>query len=346
MNDAFASNSIRGGTEDDASLDVALDEGWIGALSRLGRVVMTLHRLAATASGADFQRLAFEALNAELAFDSGIWATGVMNPGAILHSAFAYRQPPEVVAAWQELAAQDTLLAETLRRPGQTLRATADGPVDGPPFRPELSAHARRYGMEQVLATSYLDPVLGLIEGFSLCRADRSARYSEPERLLVQHALPHMVEAWRNVRLRMVRHELPPAAPSGRALGICDRQGRLHAAGPDFAGLMRLEWNGWCGPMIPQQWLAGGQRPFIGRHIAATLRPINDLWLVQLRHRAPMDSLTPREIDIARRFGLGLSYQEIAGELHIAPATVRNHLSNIYGKLGVSNKVELAKLFV
>jgi DNA-binding CsgD family transcriptional regulator len=346
MNDAFASNSIRSGSEDEASLDVALDEGWIGALSRLGRVVMALHRLAATAPGADFQRLAFEALNAELAFDSGIWATGVMNPGPMLHSVCAYHQPPEMMSAWQKLAQHDTMLAETLRRPGQTLRASADGPEGGPPFRPEVSAHARRYGMEQVLGTSYLDPVLGLIEGFSLYRTDRSARFSEPERLLVQHALPHMVEAWRNVRLRMVRHELPPATPSGRALGICDRQGLLHGAGPDFAGLMRQEWPGWCGPLIPQQWLAGGQRPFIGRHIVASLRPINDLWLVQLRHRAPMDSLTPREIDIARRFGLGLNYQEIAAELHIAPATVRNHLSNIYGKLGVSNKVELAKLFV
>lgn len=346
MNDAFASNSIRGGSEDDASLDVALDEGWIGALSRLGRVVMALHRLSATAPGADFQRLAFEALNAELAFDSGIWATGAMNPGPILHSAYTYRQPPEMMAAWQDLAQYDTMLAETLQRPGQTLRATAAGPEGGPPFRPVVSEHARRYGMEHVLATSFIDPVLGLVEGFSLYRANPNARFSEPERLLVQHALPHMVEAWRSVRLRMVRHELPPATPAGRALGICDRQGLLHAAGPDFAGLMRQEWNGWCGPMIPQQWLTAGQKPFIGHHIVASLRPINDLWLVRLRHRTPMDSLTPREIDIARRFGLGLNYQEIAAELHIAPATVRNHLANIYGKLGVSNKVELAKLFV
>jgi DNA-binding NarL/FixJ family response regulator len=66
---------------------------------------------------------------------------------------------------------------------------------------------------------------------------------------------------------------------------------------------------------------------------------------VRLRRRAPLDSLTSRESDIARRFGLGMNYQEIAAELHISPATVRNHLSNVYGKLGVSNKIELAKLF-
>ena len=40
-----------------------------------------------------------------------------------------------------------------------------------------------------------------------------------------------------------------------------------------------------------------------------------------------------------------MNYQDIAAELHISPATVRNHLANIYSKLGVNNKVELARLF-
>jgi len=345
VNDAFASNSFRNEAEGDASLNVTLDEGWIGALSRLGRLVMVLHRLAATASADDFQRLAFEALQAELPFDSGVWATGIMNPGPVLHSLYAHKQPPEMMQAWQKLAQHDTVLAETLRRPGHTLRATADGPEGGPPFLPQVSEHAHRYGMEQVLGTSFIDPLLGLVEGFSLYRTDRHARFTEPERLLVQHALPHLVEAWRGIRLRLVHHEAQPATPSGRALGICDRKGLLHTAGPDFAALMRQEWNGWCGPTIPQQWLGSSHKTFVGRQIAASLRPINDLWLVQLRRRAPLDSLTPREIDVARRFGLGMNYQEIAVELHISPATVRNHLANIYGKLHVNNKVELAKLF-
>lgn len=345
MNDAYTSNPIRGEVEGDASLDLSLDEGWIGALSRLGRLVMVLHRLATTATANDFQRQAFEALQAELPFDSGIWASGVMNPGPTLHSLFAHKQPPEMMRAWKKLAQHDTVLTETLRRPGHTLRATADGLEGGAPFLPEVSEHAHRYGTEQVLATSYINPLLGLVESFSLYRADRQARFTEPERLLVQHALPHLVEAWRTIRLRLVRHENPPTVPSGRALGICDSKGLLHTAGPDFAALMRQEWTGWCGPTIPQQWLTGGQKPFLGRHIAASLRPINDLWLVQLRRRMPLDSLTAREIDVARRFGLGLNYQEIATELHIAPATVRNHLSNIYSKLDISNKIELAKLF-
>ncbi|MBU1237576.1 MAG: LuxR C-terminal-related transcriptional regulator [Gammaproteobacteria bacterium] len=344
-NDAFASISIRNDSEGGAPLSVSLDDDWVGALSRLGRMVMALHRLTTSTTVSDFQRMAFQTLLAELPFDSGIWATGAMGAGPVVHSSYSHNQPPEMMRAWQKLLADDTILAETLKRPGVTLRATADGPEGGPPQPPEVREHMRRFGMEHVLATTYIDPGLGLIDGFSLYRADPNARFTEPERLLVQHALPHMVESWRNCRLRLVRQENPPAVLSGRALGICDQQGVLHTAGPNFANMMRNEWPGWRGPLLPQQWLAGNRKTFVGHRITASLHTLNDLWLVKLRHRSPLDNLTPREIDIARRFGLGLNYQDIAAELHISPATVRNHLTNIYGKLGVANKVELAKLF-
>lgn len=47
---------------------------------------------------------------------------------------------------------------------------------------------------------------------------------------------------------------------------------------------------------------------------------------------------------MARHFGQGMDHRKIADELHIAPATVRNHLQAIYAKLGVSNKVEMARI--
>jgi DNA-binding CsgD family transcriptional regulator len=347
MNDAYASISavrvqeVLGG---DRSLNLSLDDDWVGALSRLGRLVFALHRLAATAAAGDFQRLAFEALRAELPFNSAIWATGAMNPDPVLHSVYTHDQPPEMMAAWIRLAQQDTLLAETLKHPGHTLRATAEGPENCPPFSPEVRDHARRFHMEQVLATSFIDPTLNLVEGFSLYRADFRSRFSEPERLLVQHALPHLVEAWRANRLRLIQQEKPATAAARQAFGLCDATGLLHTAGSDFAAMLRNEWPDWRGPKLPDLWMANRTRTFVGRSIAASLEPINDLWLVKVRRRAALDNLTPREIDVAMRFGHGLNYQEIAVELHISPATVRNHLTNIYGKLGVGNKLELARL--
>lgn len=52
-------------------------------------------------------------------------------------------------------------------------------------------------------------------------------------------------------------------------------------------------------------------------------------------------SLTPREFEIARLLACGLSAKKIANKLFISDKTVRNHVTVIYSKLGVSSQVEL-----
>lgn len=51
--------------------------------------------------------------------------------------------------------------------------------------------------------------------------------------------------------------------------------------------------------------------------------------------------LSARELQIARSYADGATYQMIADELGIAPSTVRTHLATIYRKLEVSSKLEL-----
>ena len=50
--------------------------------------------------------------------------------------------------------------------------------------------------------------------------------------------------------------------------------------------------------------------------------------------------MTAREIEILRLLAMGKSSKEIALLLHIADKTVRNHLSNIYRKLQVYDRVQ------
>ena len=54
--------------------------------------------------------------------------------------------------------------------------------------------------------------------------------------------------------------------------------------------------------------------------------------------------LTSRELDIVSAIKAGHSNREIAAKLRISEETVKRHLSNIYGKLGVSSRLELAVL--
>ena len=52
--------------------------------------------------------------------------------------------------------------------------------------------------------------------------------------------------------------------------------------------------------------------------------------------------LTPRELEIVSTIVAGYTNGAIAQQLSISVKTVKHHLTNIYDKLGVSNRLELA----
>jgi two-component system nitrate/nitrite response regulator NarL len=55
-----------------------------------------------------------------------------------------------------------------------------------------------------------------------------------------------------------------------------------------------------------------------------------------------LKQLSQREIEVLHRLVRGLDNNEIALELCISPPTVKNHVSNILAKLGVSNRIQAA----
>ena len=54
------------------------------------------------------------------------------------------------------------------------------------------------------------------------------------------------------------------------------------------------------------------------------------------------DSLSRREIQIAKLYAGGLTYRQIAEQLHRSPSTIRNHVNRIYQKLEVNSKIEFS----
>lgn len=53
--------------------------------------------------------------------------------------------------------------------------------------------------------------------------------------------------------------------------------------------------------------------------------------------------LTPAERRVVARLLKGRTAKETADDLGVATGTVRRHVQNIYGKLGVSNRIQLAR---
>ena len=63
-----------------------------------------------------------------------------------------------------------------------------------------------------------------------------------------------------------------------------------------------------------------------------------------VRRRSPAypDGLTEREVEVLRLIASGRSNHEIAEELFISQHTVVRHASNIFSKIGVTNRTEAA----
>ena len=57
-----------------------------------------------------------------------------------------------------------------------------------------------------------------------------------------------------------------------------------------------------------------------------------------------MNSLTSREREVFLALAEGLSNKDVGRRLNLSEGTVKVHLHNIYGKLGVKNRTALAVL--
>jgi LuxR family maltose regulon positive regulatory protein len=108
-----------------------------------------------------------------------------------------------------------------------------------------------------------------------------------------------------------------------RALALAEPEGQLRAfldEGPPMAALL----DGARSHGMSGNW--------IKRLLAAFEQPVATQPLVE--------PLTPREMDVLGLIAAGQRNQEIADELVISLATVKRHISNLYGKLGVSHRTQ------
>jgi DNA-binding NarL/FixJ family response regulator len=72
------------------------------------------------------------------------------------------------------------------------------------------------------------------------------------------------------------------------------------------------------------------------------LKAMRELDHAQLQAATPASRLTRRELQVIAAVVEGRGNKDIAEALGLSEQTVKNHLSNIFDKLGISNRLELA----
>lgn len=87
---------------------------------------------------------------------------------------------------------------------------------------------------------------------------------------------------------------------------------------------------------------------FITNYYLITIHKLSDESSFSKSYNDPLNlhCMTQREIEIIEKLATGLSYKEISSTLFISVSTVRNHLQNIYKKLGINNQRQLIRMYL
>lgn len=206
----------------------------------------------------------------------------------------------------------------------------------------------------------------------AFCLERRNQEYTQADLDMAERLLPVVTEL---VRLHIefcVLASGTSAAPSifgdyRLPLAVIDRTGRIVHANDSWTaeGLSRLLSDTFIADMAA---IPSGERALdrdwrLDWHALAPdfpLAPKGSLVMAQRIEAAKADegydaaferfvrrhALTPRETDVARLALLGLPNEQIARKLVLTPGSVRNHRSNVYGKLDVTSEREFFRAFL
>jgi DNA-binding CsgD family transcriptional regulator len=315
-----------------------------GLMDQLDTLLLQLYGATRECGGAEFLTYAMSLLQPVLGYDSARMTTVDMRGGAVLvRESLLFREPDDMVLDWSTIAASDLVMHDALAHLNQVVTFHASSRYAGcSPGHAIMRDYAHRYLHRNGAVQIMHDASTGCHIGVSLYRAIDSAHFTEAEGQVVQRLVPHLVEA---IQLSRALHGAE--AGQGR-LAIVSFSGGLHYCSPAFEALLQLEWPEWRPPHLPRAMLAalacGAARRYQGRHVLFTATVVGERLLLRGCRQFRFEQLAPREREVARLFGRGQSYKEIARDLDLAPATVRNTVQRVYQKLAVGSKAQLANL--
>lgn len=309
-------------------------------------ILFDLYRMARELPPAAFQDRALALLMPLLKFQSAIWGSGrLTNPGLCVHRIHLHEIDPDGLTAWKQINRMDKVIPIAAANPGRTIQFHAPTLFSARDDA-EMRDYAQRYGRQSYLITAFASETPSLMGWMSLYRPDPDDPFTGLERTLCEALMPHFEQALLVNQACNVQKALSEETGTSASLALADARGALYFAQAAFLRLLAEEWPEADDRMLPPPLRdavignsAGGT--FLGARIRFESRVAAELILLRARRRRPIDQLSPRRYEVARLFSSGFGYKAIARQLHLSPATVRNHLTAIYQELSIASKAEL-----
>ena len=317
-------------------------------MQQLSIFLLKLSRGALEKPSNEFKDWAISETKNLIPFDSCVWFTGRwINETPVAHIVHLYNLPDNFLENWLQFQHEDKLARDVTIHSNRAFNVDVFHEYKNTDI---YDHHCKIHGVEHIVATGSIDPDTRLVNSICLYRSNIDHPFTEQERALKEILFQHLIEAARTNWLTNLPNMFSAYQRSSfNALAACDGSGLLHVAMPSFVEICRTEWPLWKGPSLPQAILdAISDQKYVGQSIAISIFRTHELTLLRARAKIPADTLSSRELEIARHISDGCDYKTIAINLDISPSTVKTHTNNIYLKLGINDKarlgIELGKL--
>lgn len=308
----------------------------VGEFSRL---TLSLYRIALEKSLHEFQDAALDLLRTKLPFDSCMWGTAThTNSGIDIHSIHLNNQPKEMIESYESIKHLDAAAAAVSHSPRATMVFNSASLFTAPEQRP-FAEFNKQFDQRNYFITSTLNPDTRFTHWVTLFRAKSEAHGTEDERCLLAEIAPHLQQSLEHNRVAHLARLKSTFFPA-KGSAICDLRGTVYHIEPYFEEALRCEWLISQSSKLPRVLLehfASGARKYVGRSRVITCSVEKDLMFLHGRPHQLADELSPKELAVARLMSKGLTHRQVALELERAPATVRNHMQAIYGKLQINS---------
>ncbi|TGG95037.1 LuxR family transcriptional regulator [Natronospirillum operosum] len=313
-------------------------------LRLFSRSVLALSELTQTTDPDTWLSRAVSELKALVPFDSAWWGqVEAGQPGGsaknVMHGSLGLS--PQFAEEWNTIARCDHFARASMEKLGQPViyNGSDDNLINEPAALVEFS---QRHGLYHCLAITLKFPSSGLLFFVSIYRDKPQPKFKRMDADWLEAFSAHVLSGWER-SLRQANH----GSLQGHwdSLALANSNGRVLYIGKALSRVLDECFDNWRGTYLPDPLLpmlaTRARLPHKGQGARLMVEPCGRWSSVKISSKEDL-RLSPREWSVAHLYAQGMSYKEVARCLGVTPATVRTYLRQVYGQLGVSNKVGLA----
>jgi DNA-binding CsgD family transcriptional regulator len=320
-------------------------------LSDYSELLLAIYRHAQELSVDEFQDGALTVLKKYLPFDSSMWGTATMTRDGIdIHSLHLHETTQAMIDAYEHVKHLDAAARRVTEKPTATIAFHTATDFEGEALQ-SYRAFLHEFRHENFFITSDINPYSHFVHWVSLYRFDPGMVCAPEETELLSCIAPHLMQALAINRLVHLHQVTGDAARDSWSVAIADNRGVLYHADARFRELVGTEWPGPPGESevrLPPGLLdalgvdnqVGGARVIVRQSVE------RGLLYLKARPRAPVDSLTARELLVARLLVSGLTQKQVAQKLERSHETIRSQVKAIFDKLQINNVAQLGTVLV